>query len=155
MSTDDIIGADPFRGDFGDWFERGPITRPPKFSRFRKEWVSHSFREENCEPWRVYALPPHTVVVPFKAHWLIVTTPGVRIVVARIGTMPVIENAAKDLYHVARWDRLVLLAQLDRVRIGGPLGEVGNNLSVQAMLIGTTEGTIEGAWVGEQIREET
>lgn len=118
----------------------------------RKEWTSHSFRTEEVPTGAIHqsAIEPR---IPFKIHWLIMMTRGVRIWIASVGQDEFLFNTATDLYHVAEWDRLVKLDQLDRVRIDAREAYQANPIMIRLVNEGPPA-VIEGAFVGEQIVEE-
>lgn len=120
----------------------------------KTEWTSWSVRTEPMGPgetWCVTAQPQR----PFKIHWVIATTPGFRIVDAKVGNVSFIRDSATDLYYVRNWDHLASLGQLERVRVSPRAVEVGNQIMVQV----TNENQFgkhrfECGFIGEQIGED-
>ena len=64
---------------------------------------------------------------PFKAHWLVVSTPGFQILRLMVNHQYVLlENVDADLFFWSNWDALKSVDMLDRVRIAdtGPAWDV-------------------------------
>jgi hypothetical protein len=65
-----------------------------------------------------YTRIAHQVQAPFKAHWLVVSTPGFQILRLMVNHEYVLlENVDADLFLWSNWDALKGVDMLDRVRI--------------------------------------
>jgi len=74
--------------------------------------------EANVSQTGSYTRIAHQVHAPFKAHWLVVSTPGFQILRLMVNHEYVLlENVDADLYLWSNWDALKSVDMLDRVRI--------------------------------------
>lgn len=118
----DIIGGAPFDDIIGGApFDRGrSIATVRHINLLKKEWTAHGLNSIGSVTsegrHRAQFLPQ----IPFKAHYLIVTTPGFFINELAFGNCSVLENVPADAYLTQRWDKLERIGALDRVRIRGP-----------------------------------
>lgn len=120
----------------------------------KSEWTSWSVRLGPMAPGDTSCGNVNPCRV-FKIHWVIATTPGFRILAARVGNVSFIENSATDLYYVRNWDHLASIGQLDRVRVSPRIGEVGNTITVEV----TNENQFgkhrfECGFIGEQLSDD-
>lgn len=93
-----------------------PAVAPPAPGFPRTRWVSIAF-DTVVGSTGIYET--RRVHQPFRAKYLLLTTPGFKIRCLDAGSYRILHDVDGDLYLVSEWDRLERESQLERVRLPG------------------------------------